>query len=42
MMYKMTSDYDERGLMKQDDDDVHKDDGGERYAQCHEVEQEKF
>ena len=38
----MTSDDDERGLMKQDDDDVDKYDGGERDAQCHEVEQEEF
>ena len=38
----MTSDDDERGLMKQDDDDVDKYDGGEGDAQCHEVEQEEF
>ena len=37
----MTSDDDERGLMKQDDD-VDEYDGGERDAQCHEVEQEEF
>ena len=37
----MTREDDERGLMKQDDD-VDKYDGGERDAQCHEVEQEEF
>ena len=37
----MTSDDDERGLMKQDDD-VDEYDGGERDAQCHEVEQEEI
>ena len=37
----MTSDDEERGLMKQDDD-VDEYDGSERDAQCHEVEQEEF
>ena len=37
----MMSDDDERGLMKYDDD-VDEDDGGERGAQCHKVEQEEF